>query len=435
MKTGITPRLLKGFRDFLPEQEIEKREITLQLEKVFRLFGYVPIDTPILEYTDILLGKGGGETDKQVYRFVDHGKRDIAMRYDLTVPFARFMSMHRNELYLPFRRYHVAKVFRGENTQRGRYREFTQCDFDIVGSDSASADFEILFLMYTSLKSIGIEKFRIHVSDRSLFNLLLEKLEIKNHSVAILRIVDKIKKIGSEKVKSLLGEITEERKIDSIMNFIRPGDNFRDSIKTIKESAGIPGNSTTRLENVWEIIEALELDSSFTFDPSITRGLDYYTGIVFETYLNEIPSIGSVCSGGRYNNLTALYTKEAMPGVGSSIGLDRLLAAVKQLKSGKNIPLIPQTIILNLDTTLLADYHKLAVSLRTANISTEIYPDKKKLSQQFLYAEKKKIPFALIYGEEEKTKGQITIKNLKTRESYTGIKYDTVQDKIKELLQ
>ncbi|MCD6122913.1 MAG: histidine--tRNA ligase [Spirochaetales bacterium] len=434
MKAGITPRLLKGFRDFLPKEEIRKSEIITELERIFRLFGFVPIDTPILEYTDILLGKGGGETDKQVYRFLDHGKRDVSMRYDLTVPFARFMAMHRNELYLPFRRYHIAKVFRGENTQRGRYREFTQCDFDIVGSDSVSADFEILFLMFTSLKSIGLDHFKIHISDRNLFNMLLDKLEIKDHSVEILRIVDKIKKIGPDKVKALLSEITDAGKTDSIMEFITPRGDFYDSIKIIKKSAGLPGSSITRLEEVWKIIEALDISSNFAFDPSITRGLDYYTGIVFETYLKDIPSIGSVCSGGRYNNLTALYTKNNMPGVGSSIGLDRLLAAFNKLALEAKTLTVPQVIILNMDNSLLSYYHRLAVCLREENISVEIYPDKKKLAQQFLYAEKKNIPFALICGDEEKSQGVVAIKNLKTRKNYPAVRADIVQDRLKELL-
>jgi len=434
MKAGITPRLLKGFRDFLPKEEIRKGEIITELERIFRLFGFVPIDTPILEYTDILLGKGGGETDKQVYRFLDHGKRDVSMRYDLTVPFARFMAMHRNELYLPFRRYHIAKVFRGENTQRGRYREFTQCDFDIVGSDSVSADFEILFLMFTSLKSIGLDHFKIHISDRNLFNMLLDKLEIKDHSVEILRIVDKIKKIGPDKVKALLSEITDAGKTDSIMEFITPRGDFYDSIKIIKKSAGLPGSSITRLEEVWKIIEALDISSNFAFDPSITRGLDYYTGIVFETYLKDIPSIGSVCSGGRYNNLTALYTKNNMPGVGSSIGLDRLLAAFNKLALEAKTLTVPQVIILNMDNSLLSYYHRLAVCLREENISVEIYPDKKKLAQQFLYAEKKNIPFALICGDEEKSQGVVAIKNLKTRKNYPAVRADIVQDRLKELL-
>ncbi len=434
MAGSITPRVLKGFRDFLPERETGKRYLIAQLEKVFKLFGFVPIDTPVLEYTDILLGKGGGETDKQIYRFFDNGNRDIAMRYDLTVPFARFMSQHRNELYLPFRRYHIAKVWRGENTQKGRYREFTQCDFDIVGSDSVSADFEILFLMYTSLISIGIKKFTIHISDRDLFNRLLAKLEIKEKAAEILRTVDKVKKIGTDKVHSLLSEIAGKTKADSVMHFISKGPNFTGTVHAIKNSIGMEPDKTTRIEEIWKFIEDLNLTDSFTFDPSITRGLDYYTGIVFETYLNEMPAIGSVCSGGRYNNLTALYSREAMPGVGSSIGLDRLMAAVELLATGKQTSPVPEVIILNLDKSLQTYYQVIALKLRNNGISTETYPDRKKLAVQFNFAGKKGIPLAVIYGEDEKSKGLITLKDLRTRKSYSGLTFDTLKDTIKMLL-
>ena len=434
MAGSITPRVLKGFRDFLPERETGKRYLIAQLERVFKLFGFVPIDTPVLEYTDILLGKGGGETDKQIYRFFDNGNRDIAMRYDLTVPFARFMSQHRNELYLPFRRYHIAKVWRGENTQKGRYREFTQCDFDIVGSDSVSADFEIIFLMYTSLISIGIKKFTIHVSDRNLFNRLLEKLEIKEKAAEILRTVDKVKKIGTDKVHSLLSEIAGKTKADAIMQFISKGADFTDTVQAIRNSIRVEPNRTTRIEEIWKFIEDLNLTESFTFDPSITRGLDYYTGIVFETYLNEMPAIGSVCSGGRYNNLTALYSREAIPGVGSSIGLDRLMAAVELLATEKQVSPVPQVIIFNLDESLLTYYQLIALKLRNNCISTETYPDKKKLAVQFNFAGKKGIPLAVICGEDEKSQGLITLKDLRTRKSYSDLTLDTLKDKINMLL-
>ena len=200
----IEPRLLKGFRDFLPRDERERQRIEQTLGRTFAAFGFEPIDTPILEYTEILLGKGGGETDKQIYRFDDQGGRDVAMRYDLTVPFARFMALHLHELPLPFKRFHIAKVFRGENTQRGRYREFTQCDFDIVGSDSASADFEIVLLMDRSFRAIGVDEVRIHLSHRGVFNSLLAQLGVADRGEQILRTVDKLRKIGDAQVRAQL---------------------------------------------------------------------------------------------------------------------------------------------------------------------------------------------------------------------------------------
>ncbi|MEW5817093.1 MAG: ATP phosphoribosyltransferase regulatory subunit, partial [Spirochaetota bacterium] len=204
MDKRIRPRVLKGFRDSLPDTEMERRRVQVILERVFESYGFVPIDTPVLEYSEVLLGKGGGETEKQVYRFTDHGRRDVAMRYDLTVPFARFMAEHRQELYLPFKRYHISKVWRGENTQRGRYREFTQCDFDIVGVDSASSDFEILLLMYDSFIALGITDFSIHIGHRGVFNRFLEYIGCLKKSVEILKTVDKLRKIGRKNIHAAM---------------------------------------------------------------------------------------------------------------------------------------------------------------------------------------------------------------------------------------
>src|SRR5512137_2640326 len=220
----IAARVLKGFRDFPPSEEIERRRLSAALESAFRRFGFVPIDTPALEYAEILLGKGGGETDKQVYRFRDHGGRDVALRFDLTVPFARFMAAHAQELYLPFKRYHMAKVWRGENTQRGRYREFIQVDFDIVGVDSASADFEILTVIAASFRALGVSRFRIHVSHRELLNLLLAGRGLAERHLPVLRVIDKLRKIGAEEVRAQLAELAGPEAAGDIMEFISAGD-------------------------------------------------------------------------------------------------------------------------------------------------------------------------------------------------------------------
>ncbi len=443
MANTITPRVLKGFRDFLPNQEIKRKRLISILENTFELFGFLPIDTPVLEYTEILLGKGGGETDKQVYRFTDHGKRDVAMRYDLTVPFARFMAQHRNELYLPFRRYHIAKVWRGENTQRGRYREFMQCDFDIVGTDNVSSDFEILLLMYASISSLGIEKFKIHISDRSILNKLLNILEIDNKYTEILRLIDKLPKIGKDSVYSALSELIGKDKAEKVLSFI--GNDTNQSASTnsnsklildnIKKHLNIPDEEMLRLEQLWNLIEELKLEEFFTIDPSITRGLDYYTGVVFETFLTEAPNIGSVCSGGRYNNLASLYTKESIPGVGASIGLDRLLAALEIINPQEEETKIPAVMVMNMDNSLIGHYHQIAQTLRGSGISAEVYPSKKKLATQFSYAEKKGIPIAIICGEDEYSKNVVTVKNLQSRESYQDIALNEITYKIQELLR
>ncbi len=436
MVNTITPRLLKGFRDFLPAEEIKRKKLIAILEETFKLFGFLPIDTPILEYTEILLGKGGGETDKQIYRFNDHGNRDVSMRYDLTVPFARFMAQHRNELYLPFRRYHIAKVWRGENTQRGRYREFTQCDFDIVGADSVSADFEILLLMYESMLALGIKHFKIHISDRSLFNRLLAILNSEEKYIEILRLVDKLPKVGREAVGENLEKLTGKEKAKTILEFTEPdGKTPGEIIKIIKKTLKITDKETLRIEELWKTIEKLKLENFFMINPSITRGLDYYTGVVFETFLTDLPQIGSICSGGRYNNLTSLYTRETIPGVGASIGLDRLIAALNELNPNPEKVQIPQVLILFLDNSLLGHYHSISSTLHENGISCEVYPEKKKFAAQFSYAEKKGIPIGIICGENEYRENTLTIKDLRTRESYSGITIEELPDRIKQLLR
>ena len=229
-KKIIEPKVLKGFRDFLPSDEIRRKRLQETLEKTFRLHGFVPIDTPVLEYTEVLLGKGGGETDKQVFHFLDNGKRDVSMRFDLTVPFARFLAAHYNELYMPFKRYHMSKVWRGENPQRGRYREFMQCDFDIVGVDTFSADFETLLLIRRSFEAIGIEDITIHVSSRKLFNRFIDREKIGEHMVEILRIVDKLKKIGDDEVRKQLLQFTDASGVDRILAYITRKDNWSESL-------------------------------------------------------------------------------------------------------------------------------------------------------------------------------------------------------------
>lgn len=415
----IEPKVLKGFRDSLPAVEGVRLEIIKKLEKVFVLFGFVPIDTPVLEYSEVLLGKGGGETDKQVYRFHDAGNRDVAMRFDLTVPFARFMAAHTHELYFPFKRYHIAKVWRGENTQRGRYREFVQCDFDIVGVDSASSDFEILLCIYRAfLTLLGSNHVTIRFNHRGIFNRFLKEKGCLEASVEILRNVDKIPKIGKDKVFTILTEITGKSSAKAIIEFVTPEKAFHESLSKMTDAAGGPGADTERLQLIWEYLEACGISNYFSLDPSITRGLDYYTGTVFETFLTDLPGIGSVCSGGRYNDLASLYTKELLPGVGTSIGLDRLVSALEQIEKLPKITGYTECIVFCLDKAYYADYHKIAETLRDNGVSCEVFPEEKKLGQQFSYAEKKGIPFAVFFGEDEKRENRVTLKDLGIRKNY-----------------
>jgi histidyl-tRNA synthetase len=428
----IEPKVLKGFRDILPAQELVRKEILAKLEATVRQYGFVPIDTPILEYTEVLLGKGGGETDKQVYRFTHAEKHDISMRFDLTVPFARFMAANRNELYLPFKRFHFAKVWRGENAQRGRYREFMQCDFDIVGVDALSADFEILLLMNRTFAELGIDGVRFHISHRGVFNRFLEHSGVRQHSVEILRTVDKIKKIGAEETRKLLSELVPAETADRIVSYVSPlgapGADARAlhalnlaTLAKMEELAGGPAEDSERIRAILGMADELGIGGKFYLDPSITRGLDYYTGIVYETFLTELPAIGSVCSGGRYNDLASLYTKEQLPGVGSSIGIDRLIAGLEELGKLGAAPRGADVLILCQDEKLLGHYHAVAESCRKAGLMAEVFPQGKKLPVQFTYAERKSIPYGLIIGETEKAAETVNLKNLASRENHDGM--------------
>jgi histidyl-tRNA synthetase len=413
----IEPRVLKGFRDYLPQDETARRALMEILERVFRSFGFVPIDTPALEYAEVLLGKGGGETDKQVYRFKDKGERDVALRFDLTVPFARFMAAHVDELYLPFRRYHMAKVWRGENTQRGRYREFMQCDFDIVGIDSASADTDIILLISEAIAALDVGSFTVRVNHRGIFNRFLEASGVREKSAAVLRLVDKLEKIGAEEVGRLLAAEVGEGTAASVLEFVRKEEGFEETLAKIEGLAGGPAPDSARLRDIWRNASEAGFAGKLCLDPSITRGLDYYTGVVFETSLDAMPEIGSVCSGGRYDELASLYTTKRLPGVGSSIGLDRLLAALDELGKIKGRPGYTQLLVLAVEDSLAPSYHRIARALRVAGIAAEVFPEKRKLAQQFAYAERKGIPLAIILGTEEAAQGRVQLRDLGKRES------------------
>ena len=414
MEKIIQPRVLKGFRDSLPESEILRNNLIESLVQIFHEMAYVPIDTPVLEYAEILLGKSGGETEKQIYRFKDHGNRDVALRFDLTVPFARFMAEHLEQLYLPFRRYHIAKVWRGENTQKGRYREFMQCDFDIVGVDSVSADFDIIQTIYFSLKKLKLNDFKIRLNHRGIFNDFLKTMvNSENISAEIMRTIDKIGKLGIQKSREFLSGIVNDSIVDKIIEFVQPETDNNKTLEKMISLADGPSEYTRRISDILNLATAVNIMDYLILDPSITRGLDYYTGVVFETILDKNPDIGSICSGGRYDNLASLYTKQSIPGVGAAIGLDRLMAALEEDESGKTVSSFTKALILNLDNNLLAQYHILANDLRNRGVVSEVYPQVRKLINQFSYAEKKGIPYGIFFKTTETA--NILVKDLKTR--------------------
>ena len=434
----IEPRVLKGFRDSMPENEIRKKAIIAKLEEMFSSYGFVPIDTPVLEYTEVLLGKGGGETDKQIFHFKDNGEREVAMRFDLTVPFARFMAAHLNELPLPFKRFHIDKVWRGENPQKGRFREFTQCDFDIVGVDNAEADFEILSMMDASFSMLGIQGYTFHIAHRGPFNAFLSHLGVEEKAVEILREVDKLRKVGAASVKeSLTGITADEAKAEAVMRFITKDDQQEPFLETLQRLAMLAGGEnehTARMRKNYGYLESAHIANHFVYDPSITRGLDYYTGIVYETFLNGLDQFGSVCSGGRYNNLASLYTKQELPGVGSSIGLDRLMAALGELDSNMlGDSRAADVLVMVMDEELRPWYNELAAKMRGAGLHVDLYlPEGKKMGVQFKYAELRHIPFALTCGSNEHDAGKVTLKDLRSRETRQMVTLDEAVKTIKE---
>ena len=406
MSDLIQPKVLKGFRDFLPADEIERALLMERLVKVFRDYGFVPIDTPALEYSEILLRKSGGETEKQVFRFNDNGGRDVAMRFDLTVPLARFVAEHKSEIYFPFKRYHLGKVWRGEKPQAGRYREFLQCDFDTLGSDSAAVDFEILRLIKKALNELGVFNFKIHVSHRGIFNRFLKSLNLSEDSEEVLRIVDKLAKIGEAEVLKLLTDISSEESAKKILAYISgvnkelKSEDFEKTLSHLENLSGGSDEDTKRMRDIYALVKAVGIEDSVVFDPSITRGLDYYTGVVFETFLSDLPAIGSVCSGGRYDNLTALYMKESITGVGASIGLDRLLAALEQLGHQKTKSSFTDLLIFSLPEDDQALSYKIVNFFEAEKINAEVYPEPKKMNHQYTYAEKKDIRWGLFLGKD-----------------------------------
>lgn len=428
----IQPKILKGFRDFLPQDEILRSDLIEKITHTYRSYGFVPIDTPVLEYTEILLRKSNGETEKQMFRFEDNGGRDVAMRFDLTVPFARYTAQHKEELYFPFKRYHISKVWRGEKPQAGRYREFIQCDFDTVGTDSATADFEVLALMKAALASIGVEKITIHVNHRGIFNRFLEKIGAKEMSDDILRIVDKLAKVGEEEVKKELTEVTGSAdSAEKIIGYIKPCGTFEETLANIEKLAGGEDADSKRMKDIHAMMKAAGIDGTYILDPSITRGLDYYTGVVYETFLNDLPTIGSVCSGGRYDNLAGLYMKEKLPGVGASIGLDRLIAGLTELGITEVKGSYLDAEIFNGDEKLAAYYQGVASSLRSKGVSVEVFPDCVKMNKQYAVTEKKGMPWGILVNKEQAADGKLTLKNLKTRKQFADITVEEAAAKIR----
>jgi histidyl-tRNA synthetase len=428
----IEPRTLKGFRDYLPELMIPREHILEQARQVYRSYGFAPIDTPALEYAEILLGKGGEESDKLIYRFTDHGGRDVALRFDLTVPFARFAAQHIGKLGTPFRRYHMGPVWRGENTAHGRYREFWQCDFDTIGTTANSADIEIVLVIHDLLYAIGLKRFRIRVNNRLLLNGLLEEWDLAGKAKPLLIALDKLEKQGAPAVvdemqhKAGVSAAQAERVV-ALAEIRGSNEEILDRLErefgaNVKAAEGV-----RLLRELIQVTYAAGLtDAELQVDLATARGLDYYTGTIYETTLTDLPGIGSICSGGRYDNLAGLYTKQHLPGVGASLGLDRLLAAMEELKLLDKVATPAPVFMVQFTSERLADYVRMAAGLRAAGIGVELYPEAKKVGQQLQYAERRGFRIALIAGPDEFAQGVWKVKDLARREEATVAGGDVV---------
>ncbi len=417
----ITPRTLSGFRDFLPEAMIPRERLMETARSVYRSFGFAPIDTPTLEYSEILCGKGSEETDRQMYRF-EHGRHDVAMRFDLTVPLARFVAQHANELGLPFKRYHIGTVWRGERPQAGRYREFAQCDFDTIGTTSMAGDIETALVIFDLMRAIGFERFSIRVNNRKILNGLLQKYELAEHSVAVLRALDKLPKIGREKVQQEMLEATaataeQVAKILQLAEISGSNEDVLQQLKPLCAGSELAELGRAQIADLVAATAAVGITQQhLEIDVLIARGLDYYTGTIYETFLGDLPSIGSVCSGGRYDNLAQLFTKQELPGIGASLGLDRLLAAMQTLQMIPAAKTTADVLIVQFDPKHLHDYIRLACDLRRQGLAVEVYPEARKLNQQFKYADRRGFQATIIAGDDELAAGNVNIKWMVTGE-------------------
>lgn len=421
----VEPRTLSGFMELLPKDQVIFEKIKSEMEKVYQKYGFFPLDTPVLEDSRILLAKAGGETEKQIYRF-NKGDTDLTMRFDLTVPLAKYVAKNYSELTFPFRRYQIGKVYRGERAQKGRFREFYQADIDIVGDGSLSIvnDAEIPSIIYNLFKNLGIEDFVIRINNRKVLNGLFDNFGVKESAVDILRIIDKIDKIGRDNVAKELVELNvPETTVNEMLDILTFDGSNEEKVARLKSFAGCNEVFDAGLEELTTVIGYIAgfgvPSDYYKIDLSIARGLDYYTGTVYETFIKNHPEYGSVCSGGRYDNLAGYYTKKSLPGVGISIGLTRLFYVLcendflnRVHESQLEALVIPMTEDMNYAV-------KTATELRRAGINTQIYLEEGKFKKKLTYGSRLTIPFCVILGSDEIEAGQVTIKNMSTGDQKT----------------
>lgn len=421
----VEPRTLPGFMELLPKEQILFNKMKEKIQKSYEKFGFVPLDTPIIEMSEVLLAKAGGETEKQIYRF-NKGDNDLALRFDLTVPLAKYITEYYGSLSFPFRRYQIGKVYRGERPQKGRFREFYQCDIDIIGDGELSIinDAEMPSIIYTTIKELGFEDFTICINNRKILNGLFRELKQEDLSVDIMRIIDKLEKIGEENVIDSLKDLgVSEDAISKIMEFIKikgTTDEKLQALENLQFNDELFIQGLTELKQVVNYVRMFGVpDKNFKVDLTIARGLDYYTGTVYETFLNEYREIGSVCSGGRYDNLAEFYTDKKLPGVGVSIGLTRLFYKLNELNAIKETQKSIAKVLIAPMTENIERALEVSKILRDNGVNTEVYLEDKKIKAKFKYADHLQIPYVIIIGEDEIENKTVSLKNMENGEQQT----------------
>ena len=423
----MTPRTLSGFMELLPQPQQQMERMMDILRRTYSLYGFTPLDTPVIEASEVLLAKGGGETEKQIYRF-QKGDADLALRFDLTVPLAKYVALHYNDLSFPFRRYQIGKVYRGERAQRGRFREFYQADIDIIGDGKLDItnEAEIPAIIYQTFTSLGLKRFQIRVNNRKILNGFYAMLGLTEQSGDIMRTVDKLDKIGAEKVRTLLVDEcgVSADSADEILNFIAIAGGNEQVLAALESYRGrneVFDEGLDQLNTVVKYLSAFGVPAeNFAVDLTIARGLDYYTGTVYETTLLDHPEIGSVCSGGRYDNLAEYYTDRQLPGVGISIGLTRLFYVLgEQGLLNPDLPTAPADVLILPMTAELSPAVTLATRLRAAGVRTQLYTEQKKFKAKMSYADKLGVPYVVFLGDDEIAGNVVACKDMTSGEQTT----------------
>ena len=434
----VQPRTLSGFMELLPQQQVMMERVMETMRSTYALYGFTPLDTPIIESSEVLLAKGGGETEKQIYRFTK-GDSDLSLRFDLTVPLAKYVALHYNELTFPFRRYQIGKVYRGERAQRGRFREFYQADIDVIGDGKLDIanDAEMPAIIYQLFNRLGLKKFQIHVNNRKILGGFYAILDLTEQAGDIMRTVDKLAKIGQEKVSSLLtGELgISQDKAGEILRFIAIQGSNQEVLSALEAYRGRNNLFDQGLEELTTVVKYLSAfgvpEENFAVDLTIARGLDYYTGTVYETFMLDHPEIGSICSGGRYDNLAEYYTDKLLPGVGISIGLTRLFYVLQEQKMlNQDLNTAPADLLLLPMTDDLSHAIALATRFRQAGLRVQLYTEQRKFKAKMSYADKTGVPFVVFLGEDEIREGVVACKDMVSGEQ-TKLDFQGTLDRVR----